>query len=239
MNVYKARTRFASIVLTISSIGVAMSILLACETTPAPAVTTGSMSGVATATVEVQDAIMATKQAADKISEAQVSALETAAALTPAPHRFITAPSTPVPTPTIIMGLQSDCQPVGSTPAIFTSCWTGVVNGETLTVGAGVENDHNGPLDATQGVVIVYTGTTYIENRNMNVYSVPNQIGTVQITSVAGTRFTLRAVDLYSFRHLTPGPDAPTIIFDLATRQWVNTQGTPLPTLTPAPTQVP
>ncbi len=175
-----------------------------------------------------------TKEAGNQTVRQQRSALATSAAEHPLPTStpWLT-PILPYPTETPLMGLQGCIDQRSSSPMIYTNCWIGMVNGIAITVGVGVENDHNGPLDTSRSVIIVYTGTEYINNPNMTIYQAPPSIGALSISSVNNTRFTLIPIDLY--HQMAPIPGGTPIVFDLATRQFLDPSGTPIPT-TPVPT---
>ncbi len=144
----------------------------------------------------------------------------TAVALTPSPTDLPL-----VPTPTWVMGAQLCETSVSTRMYEFTSCWIGIVNGEVLVVGAGVRNSHNGPIDPTKGIVVVYRGLDSnwkFSDQQPVSYDTPTGIGAVQIASVNGTRLDLASVNWATPDWYTPWvahePIATT--FDLATRQF-------------------
>ena len=140
----------------------------------------------------------------------------TAVALTPGikpTHR----PMTPMPTATLEMGMLSSCGiRKNAREPIEHSCWRGIISGDIVEVGAGLEVSE-GYED--QGLVSVHTRY----QPDYNEYPTPQKVGPVRIASVNGMLFTLVPVD----------PNAPpiTFTFDLSTRQWVSPPPLPTPSL--------
>jgi len=88
------------------------------------------------------------------------------------------------------------------------NCWQGLVNGSVGFVEAGVGGRYS---DQAQGIIIYQPH--YYDYHQQYIYNTPQRVGAVRIISVDGSRVTLAPVD----------PNAHvTLVFDLATRQWVN-----------------
>lgn len=125
----------------------------------------------------------------------------------------------PGPSATPWLGLYPGCPSTSALDPYMVSCWAGVYNGKIVGVGSGREGRAG---DMTQGLVWVYD----TEARTSQFIPTPDKVGAVQIVAINGTLFTLSTVE-----------HTPPIIytFDLATRQWVQSPLTPVPTLTLSP----
>ncbi len=76
--------------------------------------------------------------------------------------------------------------------------------------------------DLHQGILTVFTQ----HGHDTQLLRTPDKVGSVQITTVAGTLFTLTTVD-----HTPP----VTYTFDLATRAWVTPGPSPVPSAAVSP----
>lgn len=165
-------------------------------------------------------------------------AMGTSAALTGVPTWTPGRPPS-YPSPTPELGLHSGSGARNSQEPFFITGWTGIVNGELINVESGREGSLGDPQ---QGVIMLYNRTT---RQPAEIYRTPQKSGPVRIVAVNGTLFTLAPIDLHYYE--TPGalqtPWATStpgsiFIFDLATGQWLDPAGTPIPT-TPLPTTSP
>ncbi len=151
------------------------------------------------------------------------------------PTAELTPAMTPIGTPTPLLGMQPGCQIAGYYRYRFFSCWVGIVNGNYLSVGVGRDTTVPNATLQQIGVFIVYNGPyDVISDDNPDIYIIPNNFGSARITAVDGIRFTLAQTGFYG----DPTPNGQTIIFDLATRQFITTSGTSIPA-TPVPTDTP
>ncbi len=127
----------------------------------------------------------------------------------------------PGPSATPELGMALGCVSENTLEPQFVTCWAGVYNGRIVNVWTGNEGRAGDP---TQGVVLIHTRDT-TDTQTINT---PRRVGAVQITAVNGTLFTLTTTD-----HQPP----VTFYFDLITRQWLDPNGTPIPspTFTPTP----
>ncbi len=100
------------------------------------------------------------------------------------------------------------------------NCWRGYVNGQMVLVKAG-----SPPGDREHGIVWI-VGDGQGDNE-VPWYAAPQAVKGLRILSVTGTRMLLAPV--------VPPPPPITFTFDLATRQWIGPDGTPLPTPTVTP----
>lgn len=140
---------------------------------------------------------------------------------TPFVYTPIAIPTTP-PRPTRVLGLYNGC--IDPDPYYtYRSCWVGRHDNEYLFVSAGAIKP-----DPTQGMLQVYTTTLdELTWGPEHTYFTPAKAGPVLITTSTGNRLTLRA------------ENGTVFTFDVLTRQWVNTNASPAPSVTPWPTSVP
>ena len=139
------------------------------------------------------------------------------------------------PTSTPNLGLQEGCSNKNSQEPFFINCWVGIINGEYIDVEVGREGRAG---DIQQGVIMVDN----ISARHTEIYQTPQRAGPMRIVEIDGTQFTLAPIDFYYFETpealqtpwttATPGA---VFIFDIATRQWVYSPLTPVPTVTALP----
>jgi hypothetical protein len=107
--------------------------------------------------------------------------------------------------------------------------------------------------DPMQGLLLVFNGPALdTSDPTAEVYSTPLKVGGIRIVALNGTRFTVAPVNLRTpgailtpWTTATPGTS---FVFDLATRQWVNTptpgpspsvSASPIASVSPLPTQFP
>ncbi len=100
------------------------------------------------------------------------------------------------------------------------NCWRGYLNGQLVLVEAGTP-----PGDKAHGIVWI-VGDGQDEN-GVPWYAAPQAVKGLRILAVTGTRMLLAPV--------VPQSPPITFTFDLATRQWIGPDGTPLPTPTVTP----
>ncbi len=169
----------------------------------------------------------ATAAAVDTRRALTVIPLEQTALARPTPTLYILAtlgPEAPEPTP--ILGLQPGCA-----PSIHdfnqSNCWITLLNNEYIYVDAGYKyNVVSGDLaDESIGTLVV------VGNGPTMFYPTPQRLGPVHITAVTGSRVTV-VLD-------NAPPNSVSFIFDLAMLQWINANGTPLPTPTRLPPATP
>jgi hypothetical protein len=166
--------------------------------------------------------------------------IATELALTPKqPHPIYTPEPTdtpgPSPTPLIVLGMMDICQSKGE--FIYKACWRGMVNGNLVSVGVGTRNFNQAGIprtpsytDQKNGWVVVFNGPYFrASDPNPTIYETPPDMGIVGLTTVDNNVLTLIPVTFYS----QPRAGATTY-FDLATRQFLNAERTPIPT-TPVP----
>lgn len=151
---------------------------------------------------------------------------QTATRLTP------TAPPpvwpTPEPSPTWATGMV-ECAYGGASPYQndHVSCWRGVVNGRLISAVSAVERVKYRPAESA---MLVYArpfagrlmGFDDTRVPGVEAYRPPVQLGLMSIISVNGTQLTLQCWDEARTRY----------IFDVATRQYISSNGTPLPPAT-------
>ncbi|MBF6613418.1 MAG: hypothetical protein IVW55_09860 [Chloroflexi bacterium] len=117
----------------------------------------------------------------------------------------------------------------------YDSCWQGMVNGQFLSVKTGRQGRRG---DISQGIITLSELGLDDRFHDIGTYLTPLRQGSVEMASMDGTR-------VYLVRSTTPQPPdvdvTPTpgviFVFDLATRQWLDPNGTPIPspTFTPTP----
>lgn len=154
-----------------------------------------------------------------------------------APYTAVPIPTLglPQPTPTWIMGLQGCVNGISYAPLML-GCWRGYLNGELISAAGGRQTEG----DRTQGLLMVFHGPLFDPLAlTTEVYSTPLKLGAVRLVSVDGTRCTLIPYDPLGSQG-TPTPlisPTPSIlfVFDLATRQWVTSGPSPVPTLLSTP----
>lgn len=109
------------------------------------------------------------------------------------------------PSATPILGMLPGCGSASPYGPQSISCWRGVINGQLVTVGAGMEGLDGDP---EQGIVRVQVEG----DEDDDVYQTPQHVGAVTISSVSGSLFTLSTVGQAT---------AQIFVFNLPTRQWV------------------
>jgi hypothetical protein len=227
--------------LCIVAVAAALGSLITCESPSQPSNEANPAVGAAFTSIQVRDPLAATKQAFDQQQQQRADQMRTADILShvlthiPGPPPTDT-PGVP-PTPTSGVALCPTLE--HGYPYVYRDCWLGLVNGQVLFVATAYTPRHqvvNGKGydvqwvgDDTQGVVIVDHST------DEAVYNTPLKVGVMGILSVNGTQLTLAPVNPNDRRYLLTGP---TIIFDIATRQFISASGTPIPA-TPVPTPAP
>jgi hypothetical protein len=93
---------------------------------------------------------------------------------------------------------------------LFTSCWSGVVGDELLTLGAGQAG-----ADPTQGVLLVGPGVGLAPDApTARLYRTPQRAGPVRIVRIGNGQVILAA--------RTPAYPPVTFAFDLRSRRWVS-----------------
>lgn len=160
----------------------------------------------------------ATKQALETALAVRRNEQRTRVALTAKPTRTHGPP--PVyPTYTPLMGMLSGEPNFNKDPRNpkILNGWRGVFGDKIYEIKAGSEGKAG---DASQGLIVV---TIWYNGKQ--TYNTPSKVGGVRITQVDGTRFTLTSED---GKH--------TFVFDVATRQWVSPQPSPVPSLSPLAT---
>jgi hypothetical protein len=175
--------------------------------------------------------VQATADAAGTQVARDYVALRTAVALTPHPTVRGGPPlETPEPVPTLALGLfeYHGTLTNDQTATHYTSYWTGIVNGDLLSVWAGrvgcPPSDCPSPYEGVLQVI------KYDANQKMisrDSYGTPRQVGELTIIAVNNTQVTL-----------TSDNPTETLVFDLATRQWVFVP-TPIPFPSNRPTPLP
>jgi hypothetical protein len=214
--------------------------LVACTQQPQPASTSGPAANAPS--TPTLDSFDATKQASDERYNEYAAGIRTAAANNPTNIPGPPPTDTPgiPPTPTPVLGIQPCPAPAHPQLYSFKNCWGGIVSSTVIYAAIGGERrmlagggkGGNGSWvgDPSQGVVAVY------ENDQEYVYYSPAKIGMLGVISANGARLTLSQVDPNDRRYfLTNGP---TIVFDVATREFITASGTPIPA-TPVPTPAP
>ncbi len=174
-----------------------------------------------------------TKEAFDTAVARNLDAMRTEIALTHAPTE---TPGDPplYPTVTPIMGLINACAGTSSSGPQCVNAWRGIINGDSIEIRAGNEGIDG---DESQGLLEVGVRGHPPED----IYNTPQKVGSVRVVAVDGARVTLATIDLRTpVALLTPwATTTPGTIFyfDLITRQWLDPNGTPIPspTLTPTP----
>src|SRR5207253_10757345 len=90
----------------------------------------------------------------------------------------------------------------------FTSCWAGLGGGQIMGV-RSMETDHLS--DPLQGIISVFLGPYYLPNGYGGTsYDTPLKVGAVHIVSIDGSLARVASLD-----------NQVTMIFDVATGQWV------------------
>lgn len=179
---------------------------------------------------------VATRQAIATMDAERRNEVRTRVALTPT-----WPPRTPGPemTPTASLGLH-DCVPANTYEPQVYNCWLGVVDGQYVTVAAGMEG-YGG--DLYQGVVMIFHNRYYsYSDPTTEIYRTPQKVGPVRIVSINGLQFTVESFNVQWGVWSTPLPSPTlfpqvTFVFDLPSRQWVT--GTPGPSLTTEPLRSP
>lgn len=127
------------------------------------------------------------------------------------------------PTPTLQMGIIVPEQPSSYRDYYISSMWRGTVDGVLggvlLAWGLSYKNS-----EAHHGVIIVYKGRYETDNLSANqMYDIPTQADMMIITSVSGTRLMLTEATVPPDAYIPqPVVGGQTLIFDLATRQFVS-----------------
>ena len=148
-----------------------------------------------------------------------VVAIRTEVALTGVPTP-IPGPPPPYtgPTPAPNLGL-GGCVLTTALAPLYVTCWVGWYDGHLVDVRTGSEGLAG---DLNQGILTVFTE----DGHDTQDLLTPDKVGSVQITAVNGTLFTLTTVD-----HTPP----VTYTFDLATRAWVTPGPSPVPSAAVSP----
>lgn len=138
----------------------------------------------------------------------------------------------PEPTPTWVLGFLGGCSNLPGYYAQMYGCWRGMYNGELIGVSGGRQGTSG---NRRQGLLMVFHGPLFDPMAaTTEVYSTPHKIGGIRLVSVEGSRVTLISYDfpaiLYTPTPLVSPTPGPMFLFDLATRQWIGPDGTPLPT---------
>jgi hypothetical protein len=150
---------------------------------------------------------------------------QTMIALTPTQPRPTWPPLGP--TPTWQLGML-ECANANAHDYQLTSCWRGVVNGKVISAACVIEGYGEEPGDPSKAYVIIFDGPLFYPFNY--VYEVPAKLGGWYIVSVEGSRLNLAP--------MKPQTIQTSLVFDLVTRQFGASSGTPIPT-TPAPTATP
>jgi hypothetical protein len=167
---------------------------------------------------------------------------QTAIALTPPTTEV---PYTPEPTATLGVGLIADVgcvRPIHDGKPQFPSCGEAYVNGTWLFVGAGYTGGGIGAYNPPPQSLLVVCPEPLDEHwggSDALTYETPVNVGEIRIESLAGSLVTVVPRDPNN--HVG-------FVFDLTTRQWVNTPtrspspsvfASPIPSISPLPTQLP
>lgn len=141
------------------------------------------------------------------------------------------------PTPTTPLGMQPGCADIRYHIYLVANCWRGYFNGDIISVASVIDRfqaqGKGGPnAYPDRGVILVYPDPYLSLDTHPEVYTVPPELGPMRITTVTGTLVSLIQADYYR----QPISGGETIIFDLATRQFITSSGTPTPSaLSPTP----
>jgi hypothetical protein len=151
------------------------------------------------------------------------------------PGRYTPLPArTPEPFVTGIFG-GGQIAPV-SPPYGMSNLWAGIVNGEETLVIAGIRHFPEEAQETSQGVVMVEVHSIDHTNGDFAIYDAPiADTGLLKITVVEGYRLTIQA------------ESGAVLYFDVPTRRFVDSLAatvsaptvTPLPPVTPTPTEIP
>ncbi len=217
-------------------------VMAACEN-PSPASNQASAAiGAAPTSTQIQDPLATTKQVFDQLYQQRIDQMRTADIVSHVPTHVPGPPptGTPGPSPTWEMGIFRSCFGVGDGFA-FIDCWRGIANGEIVSVVAGglplytEGGKGSAPTGHSKAALMVWQGPDMPHAQiivgspdNAQFYYVPLAAELVGIVSTNGTQITLTADNPQRT------PTAVTIIFDVATRQFISASGTPVPA-TPIP----
>ncbi len=237
MNRYTAQPKVGLSQSQILTLLLTITTLVGCNATTQPLATSNGASTASTQTIEVPVSIDANKIAAQATVDTNVARIKTAAANNPTNAPGPPPTYTPGMPPTPTFGVSECGRPAGQQLYILFNCWHGLVNGQVVWVGAGGEarlfytNGKGGDSgwigDLNQGfVAFLHT------DGKKDVYLTPIKVGTMGILSTNGTQLTLAAVN-WDAREFVP--NGQTIVFDVASRQFISPSGTPIVT-TPVPT---
>jgi hypothetical protein len=246
MDSYRRYSDQLRLLLVTVSVALMLVTIIACERPNQPSVSASVAVGAASTATQILDPLAATKQAFDDLYETRLDQMRTAAVLSHVPTHVPGPPptDTPGPSPTWEMGIFRSCSS-GGRGFGYIDCWRGTSNGEIVSVVAGglpiyaEGGKGSAPTGHAKAALMVGRGP-YMPHAQIIVgspdnavfYYVPLDAELVGILSANGARLTL-AVD--NAQHT---PTAATIIFDVATRQFISASGTPIPT-TPVPTPAP
>jgi hypothetical protein len=189
-------------------------------------------TGVLTPDIEsIRDADPTKYAQLDAIARAHIAEATQLALIPTQPYPIYTPWPTdtpgPSPTPIIKLGMMDICQVKGQ--FAYNGCWRGMLSGNLVTVGVGIKGQPY--ADQDNGWVVIYQGAYFgASDPNPAVYETPPSVGIMGLTSVDNNVLTLIPVTFYSQPR-----SGPTIYFDLVSHQFLNTDGTPIPT-TPVPT---
>lgn len=227
-------------------VAAALCSLIACESPSQPSKQPNAAVGAAATYTQVQDSLAATKQALDNVYETRLEQMQTAAVSSQVPTNSSGPPptDTPGPSPTWETGVFRSC--TGGTGGFrFIDCWRGTANGGIVSVVAGglpiyteggkgsAPTGHSkAALMVGQGPYMPHAQIIVGSPDNAQFYYVPLDAEQVGIVSANGTQLTL-VVD-----NAQRTPTTATLIFDVATRQFISASGTPIPA-TPLPTPAP
>lgn len=208
----------------------------AATVTGVPPVPTRTANAAATLTVgEILAEIRAggaTKVVAEAQGALTTIPLEQTALARPSPTLYIipTPWPTSLPEPTPVLGRQplEDCA-TGIHGFDATNCWIVLLDNQFVYIDGG--NSYNvisGDLsDTSIGTILVFTRPLTLSGiGSSELYRTPQQLGPVDITMVDGSLVTV----------VTDNPGTSvSFVFDLATRQWVTSGPSPVPTLLSTP----
>ncbi len=203
--------------------------LVKATSTPLPY--TPTILAVATSTPTPLPDRQATADAAGTQVARDYVAQRTAVALTPHPTERGGPPlETPEPVPTLALGLFEYYGTRGNDhqyPLHYTGYWNGTVNGVLLSVWAGSRSCP--PIDCyiPEAMLEIFTYGPDSKMISRDTYGTPIVVGELTITKVSGSQLIVTSVS-----------PVRTLIFDLATRQWVFVP-TPIPFPPNRPTPLP
>jgi len=141
--------------------------------------------------------------------------------LTPQPSYIPVLPPDYV-TATPVLGIK-ECGVASQSFPWPENCWRGYINGQMVLVKAG------SPPGEEYGIVWILRDNQ--ADGDVPWYAAPQAVQGLRILAVNGTRMLLEPV--------VPPPTPITFTFDLATRQWIGPDGTPLPSPSPSPSPSP